>query len=273
MGVVTLPSTGGGGGGTGPQGPEGPQGPQGPAGPTGATGATGPTGPQGAQGPKGDTGDTGPTGPTGATGATGATGSTGATGATGATGPQGPQGTAAWADNNLLASGQETMSRVAARDTTIAMTSGKLLLSYFTARKAETVTQARVISGGTAAGATPTSVLIGLYTVAGTGDLTLVSSTANDTSIFAATATSYTKSFTAGHALTIGDRYAIALLVVTSQTAPTSVGIFGGGGSSAECGLAPRLAGTMTGQTGLPSTISAASINNTTNILYAVVLP
>jgi len=283
-----IPGPAGPQGNTGPQGPAGPQGSPGPQGEQGMAGAQGPAGSVGPQGPKGDQGDPGPQGaqgpvgatgaqgPAGATGATGAQGPAGATGATGAQGPAGatgPQGPAAWSDNNLLTTGEETISRVSARDTTLALTSQKLLLTYFTGRRTETVTQVRVVSGGTAAGATPTTCVIGIYSVAGNGDLTLITSTPNDTSLYAATATAYTKSFSSSWSKVAGTRYALGLLVVTAATAPTTAGIFAGGGVATEAGQAPRLAGSLTGQSSLPSTIANGSIANTTNMFYAAVLP
>lgn len=203
----------------------------------------------------------------------GPAGAAGAAGTNGADGAAGAPGAPSASDSALLTVGEETFSRISARDTTLSLTSQRVLLGYFTARKSETVTQVRVICGSTAAGATPTTVLIGVYTVAGNGDLTRVAVTTNDTAVFAATNTPYTKSFTASFSKVAGTRYAVGILVVTAAAVPTTVGIFGGGGNAAEVGLDPRLAGAVTGQSTMPASIANASITTTSNVPYIVLLP
>ena len=146
-----------------------------------------------------------------------------------------------------------------------------LRLTYFTAKKTETVTQVRVVSGSTAAGATPTLCRVGIYEVDSSGNLTLVGSTASDTALFAATTTEYTKSLSASFTKKRGTRYAVGVLVVTSATAPTLLGqntIV-----SATAGRAPRLAGLVGSQSDLPSTVSVGSITDQGNQAYVELLP
>lgn len=152
------------------------------------------------------------------------------------------------------------------------MTSGVLRLSYFTAQKTETITQLRMSSATTAAGATPTLVKMFVYTVDGAGDMTLVGVTANDTSLFATINTAYTRSLVGSFSKTRGSRYATGTLVVTGAAAPTIAGnqpTF----AASEAAMAPRIAGALTAQTDVPASITAASLTNATAGPYVVLLP
>lgn len=172
---------------------------------------------------------------------------------------------------NLVTSGEATLPRNISIGN-VTMTSGFLRLAYFTARKSETINNVRIGTTGTAAGATPTLVRVGLYTVDGSGNLTLVASTANDTTLLAATNTAYTKALSAGYAKVAGVRYAVGVLVVTAAAAPTIMGLASSGATS-EFGLTPRVTGSVSGQTDLPSSVAVGSIADTTNFPYIVVTP
>jgi hypothetical protein len=172
---------------------------------------------------------------------------------------------------NLLTTGQATLHRDVASSSTLATGTGVLRLSYFTARKTETSTQCRVYSGGTAAAATPTLCRLALYTVAADAGITLVASTANDTTLFAGTSTSYTRSWSVAYALQEGSRYAFGVLVVTGAAAPTLVGQ--APGASAEALLAPALSGQVTGQADLPASVASGSIVASGSRIYAAILP
>lgn len=174
---------------------------------------------------------------------------------------------------NLLTTGQATIARDLVQSAAVGSTAGTLRLTYFTARRSETVTQVRVWSGSTAAAATPTLVRIGLYSVAANGDVTLVASTASDTALFAATHTSYTKAFSASYDLVKGQRYAVGILVVTGAAAPTYHGATVFPGSGAEATAAPRLAASVGSQTDLPASVVSGSLSNSGNRIYSVLLP
>jgi hypothetical protein len=174
-------------------------------------------------------------------------------------------------DGNSLTTGQEVFSRELLTSTK-SLTSGALFLSYFTARKSETITQLRSYSSTPAAAATPTLVRFGLYTVASNGDLTLVASTPNDTALYATASTAYTKALTAGYALVKGVRYVFGVLVVSSFTVPTVTA------APAITALdsttqSPRMVGVVTAQTDLPSTIASGSIGTTGQRIFAALLP
>jgi hypothetical protein len=174
---------------------------------------------------------------------------------------------------NLLTSGEETLARDQASSTTLAITSGDLRLTYFTARKSETTTQTRVISGGTPAGATPTLCRVGLYSIASNGDGTLVASVANDTALFAGASTVYTKSWSSSYAKVAGQRYAYGVIVVTGAATPTFVGVNSVGSITSEATLAPKLAATLASQTDLPGSFTDASLSTGARRFYAAIIP
>lgn len=153
-------------------------------------------------------------------------------------------------------------NRLLVGSSSIAATSGTLVLAYFTADKTETIATLTAFTGTTAAAATPTLCRYGVYSVAANGDLTLIASTPNDTTLWAATQTAYPKALSASWSKVAGTRYALALLQVTSATAAT----FSGCQLSATSAMntivryAPAVVGRVTSQTDLTSPISAGSI-------------
>lgn len=178
-------------------------------------------------------------------------------------------------DPNRLITGQSTMPRDSINSGTAAtMTSGTVRFAFFTAESTFTATSMRLNSGTTAAGATPTLVRCGLYTVSASGDLTLVAAIASDTALLAAANTAYTRAFSTGgslpatYQLIAGRRYAIGIIVVTAATAPTLPGQIAVVAS--EMGLAPRVAASLAGQSNLPTAATAASLADSTSRPYAV---
>lgn len=142
-----------------------------------------------------------------------------------------------------------------------------LMLTYFTADKDVTVNNVYTRGGTTAAGATPTIVRFGLYSVAANGDLTLVASTANDTTIFNSASQSVNKALSASYNMVMGQRYAGGWLVVSAAAMPTIIGI-DYQLSGTEMALAPRLTGVVTGQSNLPSSVAAASVGSTASRIH-----
>jgi hypothetical protein len=123
---------------------------------------------------------------------------------------------------------------------------------------------------GTAAVGT-TLARIGVYSVDGSGNLTLIGSTANDTTLWNTATTVYTKSFSSSFAITRGTRYAVAPLVVGTSTAPTMYG--NAVLIASEGGVAPQLGGLVGGQSDLPSTVTAGSVGVAAQLSYHVLLP
>lgn len=174
---------------------------------------------------------------------------------------------------NRLTSGEETIARDMATSTTVGITSGDVRLTFFTARKSETTAQVRVLTGGTGAAATPTVCRLGLYLVDGSGDGTLVASTSNDTALFSASATAYTKSWSTPYAKIGGRRYALGIIVVTAAATPTFVGLGPAGSVSSENAMAPRIAGLVSGQADLPASFTEAALGAATRRYYAALVP
>lgn len=172
-----------------------------------------------------------------------------------------------------LTTGQETLQRIQISVQTLVTATGNLRLTYFAATKSETISKVKFASGSTAAAATPTLVRVGIYSVnVSTGDLTLIGSTVNDTSLLATVSTFYTKALSAGVALTEGTVYAVGLLVVTAAAAPFVAG-HNIPVPQSQIGLAPRMAGNLTGQTDLPANITQAALADTTQLMYFALIP
>src|SRR5690348_10707358 len=94
--------------------------------------------------------------------------------------------------------GDETILPYAATGS-MTLTSQRISFCYFQAAITKQITSLVISSSSTAAGATPTLVRFGLWTVAANGDLTLVASTANDTTLLASTFTAYTKALSVAY--------------------------------------------------------------------------
>lgn len=169
-----------------------------------------------------------------------------------------------------LTSGEGTLSRREVNGSSVASGNGNLRLTYFTAKKTETITQIRTMVNTAAVGASLARV--GIYSVDGSGNLTLVASIADDHSnLWIAATTVYTRSLSASWSKVKGTRYAIGILVVGTSTAPT----FYGQSTllASECGIAPRISGILASQTDLPSSITAGSVGDSGHQTYVALLP
>ena len=280
-------------------------GPVGAAGPTGSVGATGPantltigTVTGGSSAAATITG-TAPSQvlnlvlPKGDAGAAGAAGVQGPAGATGATGPQGPAGSAASATTSAsdLTSGTLADARLSSAIATYAamataanqgssavdvfprgeagvlavpVVSGTLWITFFTPTITTTVSSITMATGNTTAASGLTLARMGLYTFDGS-TAALVARCASDTSLFAATATSYQRSFStvgsfpSSYELVAGTRYGVAVLC-TGTTMPNIAARAVGIGVSA---LSPRMSGSLNSQTDLPTSATISSSQQT----------
>lgn len=140
----------------------------------------------------------------------------------------------------------------------------QLFLNYFTAKRTETITQASLMTGSTAAAATPTLIRFAVYSVAANGDLTLMNSTVNDTTLFSATFTVYTKAYSASFSKVAGQEYALGLLIVSAAAMPQLRGLqFPAAGlDGTENRRKPIINAIVTSQADLPSTFADASLGN-----------
>lgn len=117
------------------------------------------------------------------------------------------------------------------------------------------MTQATAVVGSTAK-SSATLIRIGLYTVAGNGDMTLVASTTNDTSLFGSSYTPYTKALASSYAFVKGQRYAAAIL----QVATTPANLYSAAGFVSNAGLTPRICSVKSGLSDLPSSQTDATL-------------
>lgn len=140
--------------------------------------------------------------------------------------------------------------------------SGSMALTYFYADHTETISTMTAITGATAAGATPTLCRMGIYTVAANGDITLVASTPNDTTLFAAANTAYPKGLSSSYGLIQGALYTTALIVVSGATIPLFHGVQypSTAPMNTVARVSPAFIGRVTGQTDLPASVAVGSI-------------
>lgn len=174
-------------------------------------------------------------------------------------------------DLGSLASGEGNMPFDSVNNAGVPTGNQSLRLRYFTAKKTETITQAKVTTGGTAAGATPTLVRVGIWTADAAGALLAqVGATPNDTSLLAATQTDYTKALSASWNKVAGTRYASGLLVVTGATAPVMWGMSTG---NTIAGHSPKRGGLIGGSADLPASAAAGAVADGGNMPYIEFIP
>lgn len=147
--------------------------------------------------------------------------------------------------------------------TAVNLTAGNqtVTLCYFQAKATGTRTRVRGWTGSSAWTTLPTLVKIGIYSTPYPGqDLTLMTSTASDTTLFSTAHTLYERSLLAPAEFVAGDWYAAANLIVGT------VGQVGNRWGSILTGfqlisqMDPRPTAFIQGQTDFPATILAASI-------------
>jgi hypothetical protein len=149
----------------------------------------------------------------------------------------------------------------------VSPTSGFLALVYFTAKRTETIAGITAYTNAVAAAPTPTIARMAIYDVASNGDITLNSSTPNDTTLFAAVSTTYQKNFSAPFNKVAGRRYAAGVLGVNAGAMPNFQGHFvvSALASTVGSGAGPygRRNGAVAGQADLPANVAAGSVGNT----------
>lgn len=151
------------------------------------------------------------------------------------------------------------------------ITSGTVYVTTFVPLVNASVSQLTMITGATTTAAGITLVKMGLYTwddSANTG--TLVARTANDTALFAAQSTAYSKSFDttggypASYSLVAGTKYAIGFIIV-GTTPPTILGITA---NNAIINLTPAIARALTAQADLPTAANTSFPNNAGSMYF-----
>jgi hypothetical protein len=169
-------------------------------------------------------------------------------------------------DPYMMTAGEFVYPRLLATAATAAVTSQGLFISYFQAKRTETVTQVTLATDATAAAATPTLCRMGVYSVPDATALathTLIASTANDTTLFATTNTSYTKAFSASFTKSAGQWYGVAVLVVSGAALPTFRGLPHAANNSTNTWAPanyPPISGSIAGQADLPATYASNTV-------------
>lgn len=156
-------------------------------------------------------------------------------------------------------------------------TNSRLQLCGFTAKATQNISQMRMWSSGTAAGATPTLVRMGVYQMdTAVTTLTLVASTVNDTTLFAAANTTYTKSFSSAFQKVAGTYYMAACLVVSGAAMPTTQAPAIGTGivpyATDNWLLQPPTCALVGSQADLPATIAVGTLTNSLVLFHALLL-
>lgn len=150
--------------------------------------------------------------------------------------------------------------------------SGWLYVAFFRSPDTFTASRMRVASSGNAAGATPTLVRAGVWSVADSGDLTQIGATANDTTVFATNNTAYTRALTSPASLTEGQWYAAGVLTVTAAAVPSLLCSPGPTGCRQVLFAAPKLSAAVSGLSDLPATVAASALLSTDICIYAELL-
>jgi len=170
-------------------------------------------------------------------------------------------------NGNGITNGEEVLPRLNVGGAQ-GVTSGTVHLTYFTARKTETINNIRMLTDGTNSSGL-TLGRMGIYSVDGGGNLTLVASTANDTTLFNGAYSPNLRALTTPFNKVKGTRYAAAVLLVGTGmptiTATTCAG--------ADAGLAPRLCGLVAGQANLPASITAGTVAEDYRLFQATITP
>lgn len=176
---------------------------------------------------------------------------------------------------DALTSGQMVPRRDLMQVNSVSHATGTLGLTFFTGDKTETIGNVTAYTGSTAAAATPTLARIGIYSVDGSGNLTLVAATANDTTLFAAANTAYTRALTSSFSKVAGSRYAVGLLVTSGAAMPTFMGPLAVSNPPAQSQqfLAPMQIARLTGQTDLPSSIAVGSLVSYSQRAHVLLTP
>jgi hypothetical protein len=176
-------------------------------------------------------------------------------------------------DWTMPSSGEETMPRYALNAGSLALSSGTARLCYFRARRTEAITKVLIPTATTAHLAEGSGALVqaGVYSVGSTGELTLITATANNVKAMETANAEVSQALEATWNKAAGALYAYALLVV-STSMPSTVGAnFATAAQTAGGSGRARLSGTASGLTTLPGTL--ASVGSTLSVPYAMFTP
>lgn len=201
--------------------------------------------------PQTGTGPAGPQGPQGVQGVPGSAGAPGPQGNPGATGP---------ATGDQITTGMTTMPRVCVTSSAVSLPVGQVHLTGFVSQNTYPAGHINFYGGSSVA--TPTNSFLGLYSVDGSGNLTLIASTADQGAGLGGSAGPHKIALSSSVAITAGTAYMVGILLVgsflmlpTAAGAPMSTVI-------AAITNTPKAAGVNgSALTTLPASISSAGIS------------
>ena len=152
-------------------------------------------------------------------------------------------------------------------------TNGRLVLTYMTPDVDTVISKLGIFTGATAA-AGATLARLGLYTVDGSGNVTLVARTSDVHSTLAiAGTTEYqvaldsTGGYVSSYTMLSGTRYALAWLTVGNTTNPTIYGP-SNGVPAALLASSPRMCSRYDAQTDLPASVTIGNLVNHNTMYY-----
>jgi hypothetical protein len=177
-----------------------------------------------------------------------------------------------WSYAEPLASGEAPIARLWANQGQ-SLAAGTLALTYWSALKTESCSHIDTVVLATNASGL-TYAAIGIYSVDGSGDITLLESTGDlHSSLWnSGTFTPYTSSLTSAFSKAAGTAYAIGFLAV-GTTPPQMAGAQYLIYPSSYAYPAPQLFGKVTGQSTLPGSVSVGSISLANAGIAAIVRP
>lgn len=156
----------------------------------------------------------------------------------------------------------------------ISMTSGVIVFTYYEALQDLLIANLAAATSNAAAAATPTMCRLGQYSVdPSTGNLTLLAATTNDTAMFAAIGTEYTKALDVPVSEVKGTVYARAILVISGAAMPTIMAQVALGGQDSfnrATNRRPHRSSILVGQTDLPSSVSNGSLATKNGIPFII---
>lgn len=167
--------------------------------------------------------------------------------------------------DRLLAVGGGEMvgpERGAAFTLQVTLVTRRPYLHYFWAQRTETCNNIEFWSGTTVAAATPTLCRIGIYQInQATQAGTLVSSIANDTTLFSVANTNYVRAFTAPFSKVNGVQYAMCMLVVSTFAMPSAYQCNTGPSAQADAAFNrnPKVAASLAVQNDLPASFATVA--------------
>lgn len=190
--------------------------------------------------------------------------------------PAAGTGSSGFADPLPTAGGEAITDRsVTHLNMSVLGASGQVAFYMFTARRTETINSIRTFSGTTAAGATPTLCKVGVYSIAANGDATRLVVSANNTALWSVANTTYTQALLAPFSKIAGQRYAVAMGIVTAAALPTHIGI----SQPASTGyladyyaVLPKISANASGQTDLQPSYTNAQISVSGSRQFAAML-